>query len=112
MRLWKVKVDGKSKYIPFRDLKNKHLSAICRRLIVKAQFQWVLYTFERILAGEEAEGTWWEYKHSLLEALLDEANGRGINLDKLEPTKKSEQRWLRSYLWDLAHTEIHEALAA
>ena len=112
MRLWKVKVGGKSKYIPFKDLKKKHLAAICRRLIVKAQFQWVMYTFERLIAGEEANSEWWDYKHSLLEHLLDEAESRGMALDKLEPTKKSEHRWLRSYLWELSQQEIQQGLAA
>jgi hypothetical protein len=70
-----------------------------------------MYTFERILAGEEPDGDWWQYKHSLLESLLDEAGSRGMELDKLEPTKRSEQRWLRHYLWELREQEIQQGLA-
>lgn len=117
LTVWKIycPLTRKMKSIPLTELRDKHLTAICRRLIVKAQFQWTMHSFERYLTEDKERGDWWEYRHCMLEPLLDEAQNRGLDLSKLEPNgklKRNEKRWLHAYLWQIANEEIKQELAA
>lgn len=114
-RTWKMKdpVTGKTKYVPLHKLERKHLAAICQRLIAKAQFQWVMYSFYEMLGGEPfPSDDWWIRRHALLEHLLDEATKRGLELTKMEPTslKSGPRRWLKALLKEVAYQEIQSAL--